>query len=122
MLASRVFWLLLGLEVLAMGSAGLSKFESVEGWLYWFHRFGYPPRMALAVGAIEFVGAGLLVLPRFASYAAIALGVVMLGALHAVLTHPTDLGWFAPVLHLAFLVPIGWIRWKRRWTPGSRSP
>jgi len=109
------FGILLVLEVLAMGAAGLSKFQNTDGWFYWFARFGYPPRFALVVGAVEFVGAGLLVIPRVASYASIVLGVIMIGALHAVLTNETDLGWFGPVLHVAFLVVIGTVRWKRRW-------
>jgi len=115
------FWLILILEVLAMGSAGLSKFENVDGWLYWFARFGYPPRMALLIGAVEFAGAGLLLLPRFAVYAALVLGIVMVGALEAVLTTPTDLSWFDPILHMAFLAIIAADQWKRRWRPGAHS-
>ncbi|MDH3271697.1 MAG: DoxX family protein [Gemmatimonadota bacterium] len=122
----RIAWafvvLITGLEVLTMGDAGLSKFQSMDGWMYWFARFGYPPRMALLVGAVEFVGAGLLLIPRLASYASIILSIVMLGALEAVLTTETDLGWFDPVLHLAFLGIIGAFHWKRRWRRlGSRG-
>ena len=119
----RIGWVLFGivllLEVMAMGSAGLSKFDSMDGWLYWFARFGYPPRMALLVGAVEFVGAGLLLIPRLASYASLVLGCVMLGALEAVLTTETDLGWFDPLLHLVFLTIVGAVLWKRRWRPRS---
>jgi uncharacterized membrane protein YphA (DoxX/SURF4 family) len=116
---TRIGWAIIAvvtaLEVLSMGDAGLSKFQSMDGWMYWFARFGYPPRMALLIGAIEFVGAGLLLIPRLASYSSIVLAVVMLGALEAVLTTETDLGWFDPVLHLAFLTIIGSFHWKRRW-------
>ena len=123
----RVGWvafsILLLLEVLAMGGAGLSKFQNTDAWFYWFARFGYPPRFALVVGAAEFAGAGLLLIPRIASYASIVLSVIMIGALHAVLTNETDLGWFGPVLHLAFLVVIGSVQWKRRWrSPQDPSP
>ena len=113
-----------------MGDAGLGKFQSLEGWIYWFARFGYPPRMSMLIGAIEFTGAGLLLIPRLAPYAAMVLGVVMLGALEAVLTTQTDLGWEDPVIHLVFLTIIGTAHWKRRWRPllpqphfvGSSSP
>lgn len=119
--ASRLRWtaftLILALEVLAMGSAGLSKFQNADGWLLWFGRFGYPPRMAFVVGAVEMLGAGLLLLPGVAAYAALVLCVVMVGALEAVLTTETDLGWFDPVIHLAFLGIILRARWGRRWRP-----
>ncbi|MEM7414362.1 MAG: DoxX family protein [Gemmatimonadota bacterium] len=118
--AHALFWLVLVLEVFTMGDAGLGKFDSMEGWMYWFARFGYPPLMAPMVGAVEFVGAGLLLIPSLAPYAALTLVVVMIGALHAVLTTPTDLGWFDPTLHLVFLTIIGTVRWPRRWRP-SRS-
>jgi hypothetical protein len=48
---------------------------------------------------------------------AIALAAIMLGALHAVLTHPNDLGAFGPVMHLVLLGIIGFARWGRRWRP-----
>lgn len=70
-----------------MGDQGLSKFQNMEGWMYWFARFGYPPLLA----------------------------VIMVVALEAVLTTETDLGWFDPVLHLLFLAIIGTAHWNRRW-------
>lgn len=123
--AKRAGWAAFGLvlvfEVLAMGAAGLAKFASMDGWFYWFIRFGYPARFALVVGAVEFVGAGLLLIPRLASYAAMALGIVMIGALHAVLTHETDLTWGGPVIHMALLAMIGVVQWKRRWRRKSQN-
>lgn len=104
-----------------MGDAGLSKFQNTDGWMYWFIQFGYPPQLALLIGAVEFAGAGLLLIPRLASYVSIVLAIVMLGALEAVLTTETDLGWLDPVLHLTFLSIIGTFHWKRRW-PRFRSP
>ncbi len=103
-----------------MGAAGLSKFRNLDGWLYWFGQFGYPPRLALAVGGIELAGAGLLLIPWLASYSSIMLGVVMIGALEAVLTTETDLGWLDPVLHLVLLSVIGIVQWRRRWRPLKR--
>ena len=110
-----LFAIVLFLEVFTMGDAGLSKFQNLDGWLYWFARFGYPPRLSLVIGALEFVGAGLLLIPRLAPYAAMMLAVIMAGALEAVLTTETVMGWFDPVLHLVFLSIIGTVHWKRRW-------
>ncbi|GEM_PF-1642669 len=118
---SSLFAVVMLLEVLAMGDAGLGKFQNLDGWLYWFARFGYPPQMSLVVGALEFAGAGLLLIPRLAPYAAMMLAVIMFGALEAVLTTETDLGWFDPTLHLVFLTIIGTVHWKRRWRPSRAA-
>ena len=76
---------------------------------------GYPAWFSFVIGASE-LGLGIVLLvPRFASYAAIGLIVIMFGALEAVLTTETALGWFDPVLHLVFLTIIGTVHWKRRW-------
>ena len=120
-IAWTLFGIVMFLEVFTMGDAGLGKFQNLEGWLYWFARFGYPPRLSLVIGALEFVGAGLLLIPRLAPYAAMMLTVIMTGALEAVLTTETDLGWFDPALHLVFLTIIGTVHWKRRWRPGHSS-
>ncbi len=87
-----LFAVVMLLEVLAMGDAGLGKFQNLDGWLYWFARFGYPPQMSLVVGALK-----------------------------AVLTTETDLGWFDPTLHLVFLTIIGTVHWKPRWRPARAA-
>ena len=110
--AWALFAVVMFLEVFTMGDAGLGKFQNLEGWLYWFTRFGYPPQMSLVIGALELVGAGLLLIPRLAPYAAMMLAIIMFGALEAVLTTETDLGWFDPALHLVFLAIIGSVHWK----------
>ena len=69
------------------------------------------------VGTLEFVGAGLLLIPRLAAYSAMMLAVIMVAALEAVLTTETALGWFDPILHMVFLAIIGTVHWKRRWRP-----
>ena len=85
--------------------------------MYWFTRFGYPAALSPVIGALEFIGAGLILIPRLASYSAMMLAVIMVGALEAVLTTETDLGWFDPALHRVFLAIIGTAHWKRRWKP-----
>ena len=52
-----------------------------------------------------------------ASAVAKYLGLTTPVTLEAVLTNETDLGWFDPALHLAFLFIIGTVHWKRRWRP-----
>ena len=77
--------------------------------------------MSLVVGALEFAGAGLLLIPLLAPYATMMLAVIMFGALEAVLTTETDLGWFDPTLYLVFLTIIGTVHWKRRWRPSRAA-
>lgn len=95
--------------------AGWAKFGSPDVWITMFEGWGYPAWFSFVIGASE-LGLGIVLLvPRFASYAAIGLIVIMFGALEAVLTTETALGWFDPVLHLVFLTIIGTVHWKRRW-------
>ncbi len=102
-----------------MGDAGLGKFQSYDGWRFWFETFGYPAWLSPVVGALELIGACLIIVPRLAPYSAMMLSVIMLGALESVLTHETDLGWEDPVIHLVLLAIIGAAHWKRRWRPGG---
>ncbi|MEE2845357.1 MAG: hypothetical protein VX956_02650 [Gemmatimonadota bacterium] len=46
---------------------------------------------------------------------------LVVGALKAVLTTETDLGWFDPTLHLVFLTIIGTVHWKPRWRPARAA-
>jgi uncharacterized membrane protein YphA (DoxX/SURF4 family) len=105
----------LTIEVLLMLAAGSSKFTAPRHWLEAFTAFGYPPAMAYVVGVLEMIGALLLLVPRLTAWAATGLGVIMIGALFSVLTHPNDLGWHAPLIHLALLGVLAFGRWGRRW-------
>jgi uncharacterized membrane protein YphA (DoxX/SURF4 family) len=106
---------LLLVELLLMGLAGITKFTNPEVWAANFTSLGYPNALAPLIGALEVLGVVLLLVPRLTSYAALALGIIMLAALQAVLTHPNDLGATAPVIHLVLLVAIARMRWGRRW-------
>ncbi len=127
---AAMLWILSVFELLGMGVAGLSKFQG-EGWQNMFVGWGYPWWFALVVGGTEMLGALLVVVPRFASYAASMLIVIMLGAIWTVVspTNTTQLGPGIPMIHIAVLSIILYARWRRRWRPsgggsaaGARQP
>lgn len=72
-----ILQVLMGLEFLLAGQA---KFTSTEAWSKMFDRYGYPDYFYLFIGALELIGAILIFFPKFASKAALGLGVIMLGA------------------------------------------
>ena len=101
-----------------MGLAGLAKFQG-DLWQDMFVGWGYAAWFALVVGAAEVVGALVLFVPRFASYAASMLIVIMLGAIGTVSwsTYESGLGPGVPMIHIAVLSIILFARRKRRWRP-----
>jgi uncharacterized membrane protein YphA (DoxX/SURF4 family) len=113
-----MLWALIVLEVLGMGLAGLAKFQG-DQWQDMFVGWGYAAWFALVVGAAEVVGALVLFVPRFASYAASMLIVIMLGAIGTVLwsTYESGLGAGVPMIHIVALSIILFARRKRRWRP-----
>ena len=115
-----ILWILTILELLGIGLAGLSKFQS-EVWQNMFVGWGYAAWFALVIGGAEMLGALLLVVPRFASYAASMLIVIMLGAIWTVIspTNETQLGPGIPMIYIAVLSIILYARWRRRWRPGG---
>ena len=114
-------WVLWGVTVLAVfgvGSAGAAKFSG-DRWMDMFERWGYAPWFALVIGAAEVGGSLLLLYPRLASYAAVLLIMIMIGAIGTVLTNETGLGPGSPSLIIVLLSVILVARWKRRWRPRS---
>ncbi len=72
-----VLQVLLGLEFILAGQA---KFTRSDVWAREFNQWGFPDNFYLVIGALELIGAILIFIPRFASKAALGLGVIMIGA------------------------------------------
>jgi putative oxidoreductase len=94
---------------------GTGKFAD-PSWARKFERWGYPPGSHLVVGVIETAAGVALFLPRLTPYAAAVLMVVMTGAALTHAVHGETQRFTAPVVFLALLGLIAWLRRPRRAT------
>lgn len=100
---------------------GWPKFFADGFWSEPFARWGYPPWLRVLVGVGEVAGGVALLIPWIASYGALALGVVMLGA-WATRAHDgrwVDVAWIT--LYLAVLAWIAAEWWSSRLRPARRG-
>jgi putative oxidoreductase len=104
-------WIAIGLGVLAYAGAGSAKLLGTPEMAEGFTRFGLPLWLMTFIGASEVAGAvGLLIRP-LASWAAIGLAVIMVGA---VVLHLRYDG-IGPALPAAVLLLLmGYVAWQRR--------
>jgi putative oxidoreductase len=122
-IAGRIaLWLCQAVLALMFLFTGGAKFTSPM-WPRMFARWGYPDHFYLVVGAIE-VAAGLaLLVPRFASLAALTLLVVMVGA---GLTHLIHAEYQRLVEIVVISLLLGVVAYGRRaesiWQRATRAP
>ena len=72
-------WIVNTLAAAAFVAIGLAKFGG-PAWAVKFERWGYPDGFYMVIGALEFAGGVLLLVPRVSSYAAALLGAILIGA------------------------------------------
>ena len=106
-----LLWMVTVLIALSMMDAGYGKFESADGWKYWFEQWGYAAWFATVIGIAEIMGGALLLIPRTAPYAAALLIAIMLGAFYTVTTNESDLSWFDPLFNTVLLTIVLIGRW-----------
>lgn len=98
---------------------GWIKFDPAGFWTAAFERWGYPVWLRWVVGGIEVGGGLLLLLPWVASYAALALGLVMAGAwMTRVLdARFVDVAWITVYFVALLWIAVEWwpFRWPRRY-------
>ena len=109
-----MLWLVTVLEAFGIGAPGVAKFFGTR-WPQLFVGWGYPAWFSYVIGVAEVVGAGCMLVPRLASWAAMLLGVIMIGAAATLLSHPGSMGWGTPAVHVVLLSAIAAARWKRRY-------
>jgi uncharacterized membrane protein YphA (DoxX/SURF4 family) len=85
---------------------GWGKFGGDRFWTTAFAGWGYPAWFRVLVGAVEVTGGVAILVPRVASYGALALAVVMMGA-WSTLAH--DLRWRDMTIVAAYGAGLGWI-------------
>lgn len=111
-------WVLQLLLAVLMAGPGSQKFTS-PAWERMFRAWGYPDGFYLVIGATQVVGGIGLLIPRAASYCAIVLSMVMVGASATQIFRGDRNGIFELVL-AALLGVIATLRWRDRWR--ARAP
>jgi putative oxidoreductase len=105
-------WILSILLAVVMAGPGWQKFTG-NTWARMFREWGYPDGFYLVIGAVELAcGIGLLI-PSVASYCALMLSVVMVGAAATHVVHG-DRNGVGELVFAALLVVIALIRWRDR--------
>ncbi len=109
-----VAWVLSVLLALTFFSIGVEQLMGEPMMAGLFRLFGYPPWSMVLVGAVEIVGAVLVLVPRVAHAGALLLGCVMIGAIYSHLAHGQAYMVGGPALLLAMAVALGALRhWGR---------
>jgi uncharacterized membrane protein YphA (DoxX/SURF4 family) len=105
-------WLLTILLAVVMIGPGSQKFTG-RTWERMFRQWGYPDGFYLVIGAVEVIGGLGLLIPRFASYSAIVLAVVMIGASATQVLRGGRNG-VGEIVFALLLGVIAWLRWRDR--------
>jgi uncharacterized membrane protein YphA (DoxX/SURF4 family) len=113
-------WLLTILLAVVMIGPGSQKFTSPT-WERMFRTWGYPDGFYLVIGAVEVVaGLGLLV-PKLASYNAIVLAIVMLGAAATQVLRGGRNG-VGEIVFALLLGLLAYVRWRDRLRAAPAAP
>ena len=105
-------WLLTILLAVVMIGPGSQKFTG-NTWERMFRQWGYPDGFYLVIGAIEVVGGLGLLIPKLASYSAMVLMVVMIGASATQVLRGGRNG-VGEIVFALLLGVIAWLRWNDR--------
>jgi putative oxidoreductase len=90
---------------------GVVKFVD-PNWPRNFARWGYPDGFHMVVGVLEAIGGVGLLVPRFATYAALLLTTVMAGAVATHLVFRETQRAPVPLAYLLVVALVGWLRRK----------
>ena len=109
---NAAIWTLKLLLAMTFLVVGIQKLRGGAVWVDLFAMAGYPVWFRMVVGAIETVCGIALLIPALASYAAIALAVVMFGATFTQLV--SGGGWtaLASLVLLVALIIVARLRWS----------
>jgi len=105
-------WLLTLLLAVVMVGPGSQKFTGPT-WERMFRTWGYPDGFYLVIGAVEVIGGIALLIPRVASYSAIMLAVVMIGAAATQILRGGRNG-VGEIVFATLLCALAAIRWRDR--------
>ena len=91
------------LIALAFAAASMGKLTSSPGVLDRFATYGFPDGFHFIVGAVELVGAILILVPKTRRYAIIMLSVIVIGAAFTHLVHDPLIQLLRPLVFAIFL-------------------
>ena len=101
-------WVLTALLALAFLASSAAKLTGVATPM--FAHWGYPPWFATLIGVLEFAGAVGLLIPKTTRYAILGLTVIMFGAGYTHLANHEGIQVVRPVIFLAVLWTVWWLR------------
>jgi uncharacterized membrane protein YphA (DoxX/SURF4 family) len=110
-----LLWLVTVAVGLGITLAGTTKFAAPESWIEMFNAWSYPTWFMYSIAVLEVLGGLTLLIPRFATYAAVLLAAIMAGAAFTVLTNTTDLVATPALVNLVGLAVVGFARRGVRW-------
>jgi uncharacterized membrane protein YphA (DoxX/SURF4 family) len=117
-----VTWILTVFIFVIFFRAGILKFSDSSFWAAAFRNMGFPVWFRIVIAVLETAGAVFLLWPRTASYAALNLAVVMVGAIGTVLTVGSTRNLVQPIAALVLLCIVAALRWRKRYRlPWSHS-
>ena len=101
---------------------GWGKFSPDGFWAEPFARWGYPVWLRLLVGVIETAGGILILIPWTATYAGVAVAVVMAGAFYTRWGSgfPEDLAWIAAYAVALLWIAFEWRSFRFRFFPAEK--
>ncbi len=101
----------------AMFVAGGLKFFAAEMWLSMFEAWGYPGPVSFVVGGLEMIGAAASFVPRYATYGATLVAIIMVVAAITVVAHPGEFTPTVPLVNVVVFTIIAVARRDARWRP-----
>ena len=108
-------WILTALLVLMFTNAGVRKFFEHGGWTWMFRHVGFPDWFRVFIGVLETGAAALLLVPRTAAYAALAVIVIMIGAIGTnIVAHMPLHGLVPAVVSMLVAAIVLAARWRQR--------
>ena len=113
-------WILTLLLAVLMAGPGSQKFTSPV-WERMFRTWGYPDGFYLVIGAVEVIGGIALLIPRLASYSAIMLAMVMVGAAATQILRGGRNG-VGEIVFASLLCALAAIRWRDRLRINGSQP
>jgi uncharacterized membrane protein YphA (DoxX/SURF4 family) len=113
-----ILWIFQIWAALAFVVIGIGKFRN-PFWLAAFPRWGYSAGFRMLIGVLEIVSGLLIVFPRTASYAAVLIGAIMIGAVATLVVNHEKV--FPPIFWLIAVSIIGYARRKQAWPRSARA-